>query len=364
MSFLVDPVTDYKTWDYMIGNPDFSLSKERYFHLLDLAYLSDWTMKLAFRDLTSDNWSKWMTFDKLSHNSLFNGYDIHRSLMEYEVVVESDYADYEDNVSASRLIGKILESKGFSPMYYYSGNKSIHTHIILDKEVFSEIPMKLQLEVMEKTKKAYLFKRRFMEWLRAKIISMWDLNIKQFDDSLVKSTHLIRSELSRNKLGFKTFLGYSYKDITTIPYICNEKNHIQPQIGKIRLSKPTNFTSIMEEFIWELDLKRAKKKRRNNQSLSNFGVKQGLRPEVKFILSDEFKETDDGYHRAMFILCNELDNIDRIKDWRDRMEFPLKDSEIEYRFKNRHYTLSTSFLDNFLESIGFSKEQWLNKGKI
>jgi len=368
MSFLADYHKDYPTWNYIEGRPNSSLATSRYFHLSNLNLLSDWTMKFAFRDTLRDRWSKWLPLNKVPHNSLRYGLDIHRSLLYNEIVVESDYPDYLDNVNATRMVGRILEHKGFSPMYYYSGNKSIHCHIILDFDMFLTLDKMVLQELVTKTKKLYLFKRKFMEWIREKIINCWDLNIRQFDKDLVKCSHLIRSELSRNKLGFKTFLGYTYKDITCVQQICNEENGIQPCLGELKISKPHNFQEIVEEFLMDLNQIALKTKTaRKEKSLMDWTPKPTeIRPQVKFMLSEEFKSAGDGCNRAMFIICNELKRqeldhnscLNIVTNWRDKMECDIKDFDIEYRLRSKNYVLQDSFLNKFLLELGFEKDQW------
>ncbi|KKN04168.1 hypothetical protein LCGC14_1100060, partial [marine sediment metagenome] len=36
--------------------------------------------------------------------------------------------------------------------------------------------------------------KEFIEWLRTKMISCWDLNLRKFDTDLIRATHLIRCE--------------------------------------------------------------------------------------------------------------------------------------------------------------------------
>jgi len=122
----VDSKLNYKAWDYHWGDSNMCIATQRYFHLYKLAYLSDSEMKLSFRDIETNKWTKWLSFFKYKVGELQNAYDIHRSLLRNEIVIESDYPTYEENYDATRLIGAILEGKGFQPMYYYSGNKSIH----------------------------------------------------------------------------------------------------------------------------------------------------------------------------------------------------------------------------------------------
>lgn len=218
-----------------------------------------------------------------------------------------------------------------------------------------------QLRIMFRNSKLR-FKKKFIEWLRTKMITCWDTNAKKFDKDLIKGTHLIRCELSKNKLGYKTFLGYTYKDMSFVPYICNEKNRIYPKLGQIKLSSPRKIQELVEEFIEEIRMKKKSERiRKSNRTLGDWGVdsSEKLRECVKIILSEDFKKAGDGFQRGMFILLNELrrvfgDSQARvvINDWNAKMDFPLKDKEIEYRFKLKNYSLSCGYIHKFLEELG------------
>jgi hypothetical protein len=217
------------------------------------------------------------------------------------------------------------------------------------------------------------FRAAFMEWLRSKMITCWDTQARTFDAGLVKATHLIRCELSKNKLGYKTFLGYTYKDVSPIPYVCNEANRIYPQLGKLVLSSPHNPQELIEEFAASLDLKTRKSRNLHlNRTLDEWtgqGQEQ-VRACVKVILSDEFKNAGDGFARGMFILVNELKRLlgEReaqivVSDWNERMGSPLLQKEIDYRLKLKGYSLSCDYIHTFLKEIGIDVSEKC-KGKV
>ena len=219
-----------------------------------------------------------------------------------------------------------------------------------------------QLRLMFKNSKAR-FKKRFIEWLRTKMITCWDTNLKKFDTDLIRATHLIRCELSKNTKGYKTFLGYTYKDMSFVPYICNEQNRIYPKLGEIRLSSPHKIQELVEEFIEEVKVKtKIDKAKRKNRALGDWGIENSpetLRECVKAILSDDFKKVGDGFKRAMFILLNELRSVYGdsqarilINDWNAKMDFPIEDKEIDYRFKTKNYSLSCRYIHEFLKELG------------
>ncbi len=372
MAFLANHLSSYDTWNYILGVDDNSIAIQRFYYLQDLNY--DEPLKIAFKDPNDrDGWGKWLAFPGGLVNYVSNfgkttggltaAIDVHRSVLKNEIVVESDYPEYEDNWKATKIIGSILESKGFIPHYYYSGSKSIHIHIFLDWEMLKKIePMiKEQLKVFFKGS-LLRFKNKFIEWLREKMISCWDTGAREFDTNFVRATHLIRAELSKNKKGYKTFLGYSYKDLSFVPIICNEKNGFYPVLGKLKKSNPNKINEIMEEFLFSIIQKtNSKRAKRKNACLSKWLGKpvEGVRECVGALLSDDFKKFNDGYQRAMFIIINELRRVygaEKAKkiifDWNERMGFPVKEKEIEYRFTTKEYNLPCPYIHGFLSELG------------
>ncbi len=375
MAFIANYDQDFVTWDYILGDMslDMSIAKDRYYYLWDLAY--DNKLKVALRDPSNDYWTKWAEFPGLlwetderkfgySSGRLTAAIDVHRSLFPNEIIVESDYPTYEENYDAAKIIGKIIEDKGFQPHYYYSGNKSVHIHVFFDWNCLKGLDPIIddQLRIIFRSSKLR-FKRKFIEWLRTKMISCWDTNAKKFDTDLIRGTHLIRCELSKNKLGYKTFLGYTYKDMSFVPYVCNETNRIYPKLGEIRMSSPKDIQGLIEEFIEGIKLKsKSEIAKKKNRSLGDWSIGNSadtLRECVKAILSEDFKKVGDGYQRGMFILLNELRRVFGeekariiINDWNSKMDFPVKDKEIEYRFKTKSYSLSCDYIHKFLEELG------------
>ncbi len=385
MSYIADYENEFDLWNFILGDfyQGMSIATDRYYFLEELN--NQHSIKIALRDPYSDYWTKWMEFpgllwniEKGSYGIKFAGLsaavDVHRSIMPNEIIIESDYPTYEENYDAARLIGKIIEDKGFQPLYYYSGNKSVHIHVFFDWECIRKIDPILmdQLRILFKESKLR-FQRKFMEWLRTKMITCWDTNVKKFDSELIKGTHLIRCELSKNKKGFKTFLGYSYKDMSFIPYICNETNRIYPKLGKIKLSSPEKIQELVEEFMDEIRVKRKSEIARKRQgNLLDWGIGQSetIRECVKSLMGDDFQKIGDGYQRAMFILVNEFRRVHGeaqakilIQDWNAKMGFPVKESEIDYRFKTKNYSLSCKYIHKFLEELGIDISKKC-KGKI
>lgn len=364
-------------YDYIKNN----ISENRYDHLFDLAHRTNGKLKIALRDVKTNYWTKWLSFftnelkGGISINNLEMAHDVHRSLLPNELVIESDYPDYKDNVDASRLIGEMIESKGFIPHYYYSGSKSIHIHIFIDFGAFGGLSEKSFECIQKYFDNKELFFEKFLIWLRALMISCWGFNLKEFDRALIQSTHLIRAELSLNKFGHKTFLGYTHKDLTDKPFICNHKTGNIPSITtqstcirknqfEMKESVPDNLDSVVAEFLDYYDkVYRLDKNERKSSSLlfSNAAYKPTkLRKNVNIIMNDDFVKTKDGMKRALFILCNEIkqihsesESIELLRDWNVRMGNPFRDHEILFRVrKSTNYRLKNDYINSFLREVG------------
>jgi hypothetical protein len=361
------------------GGTSISIANARYNHLFELAHRAEGKLKVALRDPKTNRWTKWLSFftselnGGFSQETLEMGYDVHRSLLQNEIVIESDYEDYKDNVDASRLIGKMVEPKGFIPHYYYSGSKSIHVHIFIDFKAFEKLPETFFEKITKHFNSKEEFFESFLVWLRALMISCWGFNVKEFDSALIKSTHLIRSEMSLNKKGHKTFLGYTYKDLKDEAYLCNSETGNLPSIAtnstiigdnqfEMKTSYPIELEATVAEFLDFYDIwsRINKNKRLSSNMTFNKYKPTKLRDGVKMILHDDFAKNDDGMKRALFIICNELkyfhteaETISLVKDWNVRMGEPFREYDILYRIKKPgQYRLKTEYINSFLEELG------------
>jgi len=346
MVFIANQNTNYKIWDYILGNLKMSIATDRYYYLDNLN--NKQKLKIALMDRENNHWTKWGEFPGPLLSNKHNGVavDVHRSMMGNEIVIESDYPEYIDNFEAAKIVGRMLEGKGFTPHYYYSGNKSIHIHVFLDWECMSGI------ELWKDVKK---FKQNFILWLRKHMISCFGTEIREFDKDLIKATHLIRCELSKNKKGYKTFLGYTHNDLSFIPYICNEDNRIYPRLGKIILSNPNCINDLLDRFYTDKE----KPKDQNIPTFNPDDCPDEIRQSVGRLLSDDFKKVGDGFGRAMFIILSELRRVvgdDKAKsmlmEWNVRMGFPILQADIDYRFTKKAYTLSNKYINDFIEELG------------
>jgi len=365
--------TDDKTWNYLVGNfhTTRSVGLERAQHLQLLAHHNNEELLIAAqKDGQFTQWKPWFTKGHKYKDQAFTweelqtAYDLHRSILDNEIIVESDYPTYEDNADAARIIGAIIESKGFTPHYYYSGSKSIHIHIFLNKAAFNHIDRYVVDAVKAKYASPTTFRKKFMEWLRTLMVQCWGTGARTFDEQLIRASHLIRAEGSQNKRGFKTFLGYTYRDIPPFPIICNPETGIVAEIGEMQLSSPPCIQEIVEEFLAAQDKKAVKlKEKRKERQLDFFlhGPEVGLKGCVRFMLSDEFKTATDGFQRASFFIANDLKRAEEpnplgvLLDWNVRMGEHVPEQDLAYRVARANvYDTSHATIHEFLRQIGFS----------
>lgn len=398
MSFCATREHDIRSWDYLQGqyHQGTSVGANRW-EWLQLLAMTQEGFQVAMKDPVAIDpayeWTKWKSWYSAGWNkqaftqtSVITAYDVHRSLLENEIVVESDMLCkacaarkqaaqalpvgcpdcYGENLHTTMIVGRILEEKGYVLNYYFSGNKSIHVHIYLDFSQLLTIDKALQEQLLAKFTYKSMFLKKFMGWLRMLLATCYGTRAALFDEQLAKGKHLIRAELSRNKAGYKTFLGNKYKELPLMPRICNEENQRTPLLGSLHLSRPYAFQELIEEFLVSLDKKemmlRAKRREGNLMRwLHPAEAQQGLKSCMQFVLSDAFKEAPDGFQRAMFLLANELKQelggevaLGELRSWNERMGFPCTDGDLTYRIlQNKTYHLSHQTIHEFLASIGF-----------
>jgi len=236
--------------------------------------------------------------------------------------------------------------------------------------------MKLQDDIMKNFTKSK-FVKDFIKWLRIKVSKLWDLKkpLEKETDEQVSSatTHMIRAELSRNKIGYKTFLGYSYKDLSSIPCVCNPESGLYPTCGEIIMSNIKEPQELIEEFLRESEYHRKKSRvQQKSRSLMEFFNPtdidpHAIKPCIEFILSPEFRiSAVDGFRRASYILANDLvpkfgkeTALARILEWNNSCGAPLRVNELEYQCsRDKFYTLTCDYVHKFLESLGFREEQY------
>ena len=361
----IRPRIDRQDWEYINRDNDNSIVANRFRNFMDLGFLEGKKLTLSFKGKEKGSFTKWKSYHETDDEQIKLAWDIHRSVCQCEIVAESDYPSYEENVAAARILGSILEKKGFTPLYWFSGNRSVHIHVFFDFKCLAQADSKLQEKVVSLLTKGF-FMSKFMKFLRRKIITCWDTKVRKFDEAFINAKHLIRAELSRNGLGFKTFLGNSYTQLPEVVPVHNEVNGILPRNQTLIYSSPGKevVNELLGEFVREEEAKAEKRgKIQRNASLQswfnpNFDNVKGLKPCIKRIL--EANTMLDGTQRSAFWLCNELKKemssaevVQEVVMWCNRVGADIDVKEIEYRVnKENIYKLGCNNIKSVLEDSG------------
>jgi hypothetical protein len=256
---------------------------------------------MACKDSVTGAWTEWKPM-------IYNfplAIDLHRSILACEIVVESDFLEYEKNVLLMQEVGKVLEAKGWVLHYFYSGSKSIHAHLFLSfDKAFSGCDQQLLKTATSYYVNEKRFVKEFMEFVREQVLKGGMLNLDFFDKQLIRCSHLIRMQLSKNKKGFKTFIGKTWKDLSMIAPVRDWTNNRFPDAcTKFELSVPNDFDALLSKFVRKIGSEKKKKKLESVQlGLMGFSS-ASVKPCVQKILGDVFV---DGRKRLMFVLVNEL----------------------------------------------------------
>jgi hypothetical protein len=359
---------------YIQGKPqdDISIAFNRYKHLEDLAYI-DKNLLVAIKYKDFDGFTKWEKFRYLktiSYDDLLMAYEVHRSILANEIIIESDYPTYSENREASQYVGKIIESLGYIPHYYYSGGKSIHIHILINFDSIKNISERLKELILNQFQDNTFF-IEFIRYLRIKLIRITNKYV--FDEHFINPKHLIRSELSSHKNGWKTYLGNTWSEIPETPPICTIENREYPVIASlnnkvtnevIKDMKVTNLNNpeqILEDFLRFYISDKAKRQNDRIFYQNERREEKGkLNKNINTLLSLDFKNKDnDGKKRFMFILCNELKQKFPIEtatqmmlEWNSKLITPFTKQEIMYRLRRPEtYIISNKYIKNLMDEL-------------
>jgi hypothetical protein len=361
-------------WKYILGNKGISIARSRENHLYEL-FDRDSSLKVASRDIDTNEWTKWKPLPQFNATILSYGYDIHRSMLKNEIVIESDYEDYAKNVEATKYISKLIQSKGYTPHIYYSGSKSLHVHVFLDYTCLDKLYFDVKQDIMQKFDSFDKFKEEYITWMREQLITCFGLEIYAFDKALIKSSHLIRAEMSRNKRGFKTFLGYNFLDIPNEPIICNLETKEYPNIATYSVPISANEYSVKESFAsdFEDNIKdflqyydKILRERNMSSKIKPHSTEYSpfLRPSIKLMLDTDKFKMEDGKKRGLFILANELKQVyppeqcmDILHNWNVKLGSPFNENDLKIRVYGKNvYKLTTNYINTFVKELGYSQE--------
>lgn len=354
--------------EYWLGEPLYEENKSVGFHRM--WYLDTLNQKTPFNiSLQSREgfFTKRIAWDDLDHEKKLRAFIIHRTLLNNEIVFDFDAKEYEQNVYNFKSVFPLLNRLGYVPYVWYSGNKGLHAHFFMDYTVLKDtLDMDLQKKIVEHFGKKERFIKQFTTYIAKRL--GWLYKRFSIDGQLNHTNHLIRSEGSLHKLGFKTFLGHTPEDVPLIPPIYNPENKQYPKLpfhhycysqAEIKCSVPTDLVQLCTEFA---KIKNIGKPKIMYKSLSDFFPKSQPKDKacIKFLLSPDFGKIGEGRKRALFILAshfnNDDDQIRKLREWnQDILNGHLTDLMIETSAKSTTGKVSCKYTHEFLDSIGCSQ---------
>jgi len=282
---------------------------EKYYEIQD-------QILVCYRPTEDNSWSDRCLY--LSENYDDNKPYNHRSILKNEIVIEFDDKNKESNLQNALEVAKRLRADGFKIAMWFSGNKSTHLHTFVDMGQCSNPRLMKNI-----------FIRHYSEGLPVP------------DLQLCADNHLIRAECGvHERTGEKK------------EFIEMDKEY--PKLKKISSALWDRYTNAMQTVT----------QRRISTDLNSLESLRGF----QFILTtDEFRKSDDGRERALFMLIHVLkkkyenrqaDLIKYLQDWyRYSSGRKMTDRDIELKVKshwNRSYTPGRTYLNELLESLGRS----------
>ena len=353
--------------DFWLGEPLYEEDKSVGFHrmwfLEVLARKTDFKISLQSKE---GYYTKRIHWSDFHYEKKLRAYIIHRELLSNEIVLDFDAPTYEKNVSNFKDIYPFLKRKGFVPYIYFSGNKGLHVHFYLTfKPLVKELEMKIQEDIVNHFRKAATFEKMFTRFIAKKL--EWLYTHFSIDGNLNHTNHLIRSEGSLNKLGFKTFLGHTPEDIPIIAPIYNIENKSYPKfpfhdytnsLDDIKYSALTDLVKLCKEFV---KVKKIGKKEPKYLSLKDFFQKPRVnseKPCIKFLESQEFGNIGEGRKRALFVLASHYNDdpqqVAKLKEWNEVvLNNHLSSFEIESSAKSTTGKVGCRYIKELLGSIGY-----------
>lgn len=373
MTFTVSRRDDPETYEIMWrpwGETDFMSLTELRAEYIKMVDSGENKLKLAMRDKTGEFWTKWLPIrrerDVMPHpwTDIYHAYDVHRSLLPNEIVIEADEPTFQENAEAARLAGRVAEDMGFKVFYWYSGGKSVHAHAFLDWRSLKRADATTQAAVMRMFKTMSKFCEAFIKWLRMQIITLYGTGARRFDKNLVEGTHLIRAEYSRHHSGrWKTYIADRADEVQLFPPLITTSFQTPPTFRHYELSEMKEPEMLLTQFIADMT---AEQERVLIAKKAN-SLARWLRPDevsaaITFMLSDEFKTAADGYKRAAFYIANHLLQTEpdseaafhKLRDWNERMGGPVREQQLVYAInRSKTYSFSDQTLGGFLEDLGY-----------
>lgn len=283
--------------------------------LLRLYYEIDNKIMLVYRPDSKSHWGTRCIYMDENYDPTvpYN----HRSMLRQEVVIEFDDESYFVNKKLAEEVVAKLKTYNIAYSAWSSGNKSVHVHCLLNVGSAKNLPM---------------LKETFMRFMGEGLAKMPDLQ-------LCSTNHLIRCE-----------------------YGLHEKTQKQ----KLPLGQSKNYPVVSEvpEKVWSIYL-RKQQHILNAQAIKQVDDITGL-PGFKYVLeSEQFRASDDGRERALFMLihcmkpkyeCDKEGLVQFLQSWyRYSSGIKLSDNDIRKKVNyhwNKQYKIGKHYLYQLLESIG------------
>jgi hypothetical protein len=257
--------------------------------------------------------------EKYISNTPYN----HRSILTQEVIIEYDFEDKEENKRLAREVARRLIKDDISYALWYSGNRSYHLHCFISINNATNLPL-----------------------LKKTFIRHYTKDLPTPDLQLCAGNHLIRAE-------------YGIHEKTKLKKTLLMKDSRYPFINKLN-------QEIWDKYIEEV------RESINRRIIYNARDITSLVGFKYIVTSHEFRESEDGRERAMFMLIHVLKDkykdrmsefITFIQEWyRYSGGYKLSSKQIESKIRyhwNRHYTVTENYLNDLLRSIG--KEELVSK---
>jgi hypothetical protein len=271
---------------------------------------------LVYRENQLSTWSDRCLYGDEQY-ACIKGYN-HRSILLPEIVIEFDTDDAAMNLFYVKQVISLYKQDKIEYSLWHSGNKSYHLHTLIDIKV-RDIPN---------------FKRAWMQYYTKGLDA-------QPDYRLCSEAHLIRAEngvhektgknkeLIQETNNYRDFLNEANPEVYE-HYISNKKKSISVRINTAMLDLTEH-------------------------------------PGVKYILkAEDFRSTNDGRERCLFLLSNVLKNkyskedlIKYLQEWyRYSGGYKLDDlairRHVEYQL-TKDYKISYNYINNLLKELGLDK---------
>jgi len=289
---------------------------------------------LVYRKTLQDHWGNRTKFlgsignNKYNHHLAYN----HRSILEKEIIIEYDTDSPEVNNKAVDLVREKLKKDNIKYAKWHSGNKSFHLHFMLGFDT-SAINYR------------FILKRTVMRYygtfylLDGKVSTEYKDGSKKLipDIRLADDNHLVRSEFGVHEKTQKLKSLYM-------------KDKEYPCLSK------------MPKEIWTLYTNEVKKHLERKATHVTKDLKDSKY--IKYLLSTDFRNAEDGRERAMFILIQVLrkdykgdkrkEFVTLMQDWyRYAGGCKMTPWQIQCKVNySKDYTISETFIHDFVEELG------------